>query len=256
LPNKADNNMPSLTPDVDQVEAFKSKRTVKEPKAEAGIEVKPRSSTLSIFLTLLMLSAGGAGGWWFYQQDAINRELIEASEQRIRELENQLSATGEEMGESAGAMRARLGTLTKKTDELWEQMDKLWASAWRKNQAEIKRLDSLGKIHTDKISKQEKKHTSTTASLKTVSQKQTDMEFSVGILTEQVEAAKTLKSQLEAMKNDMATLQSKSLSKDDQQIEIASNMNGLLETSKKLEKRIEDLEFRLGKAALKNLPNQ
>jgi len=54
----------------------------------------------------------------------------------------------------------------------------------------------------------------------------------------------------------MATLQSKSLSKDDQQIEIASNMNGLLETSKKLEKRIEDLEFRLGKAALKNLPNQ
>ncbi len=250
MPNRSDNNMPSLTPDVDQVEAFKSKRTTKETNIDTNVEVKPRSSGFSVFLLLFILTGGAFGGWWLYQQDSINRELIEASEKRIQELENQLSATGEEMGESAGAMRARLTILTEKTDELWKQMDKLWASAWRKNQTDIKKLDSLGKIHTNKLARQEKQQATTDATLKSISQKQTDMEFNVGILAEQVETVKIVKSELEELNNSMENLKSKVLGKDDQQIEIVSKLNGLLENAKTLEKRIEDLEFRLGKASL------
>jgi len=248
--------MPSLTPDVDQVEAFKSKRTTKDSRPEPDVAVKPRTSGFIIFLLLLLISLVAGGGWWFYQQDQINRELIEASEGRIRDLENQLSATGEEMGESAGALKAKIVAITEKTEELWEQMDKLWASAWRKNQTDIEKLRSLGKIHADKLSRQEKKTKSTTASIKALNQKQTDMEFNIGILAEQLETAKTLKGQLDKLKNSMAGLQSKLLSKDDQQIELASNISRLLEIQKKLQKRIEDLEFRLSKAALNNVPNQ
>ncbi len=161
MPNRSDRELPSLTPDVDQVEAFKSKHTSKDKTPSAGVEVKPRSSGLTIVLLLILLTCVGGGGWWLDQKDRINLELIEASEQRIRELENQLSATGEEMGESAGAMRARLSTLTEKTEELWKQMDKLWSSAWRKNQQDIKNQEALGKIHKEKLSRIKKQATAT-----------------------------------------------------------------------------------------------
>ena len=246
MPNRSDRELPSLTPDVDQVEAYKSKRTSKDKTPAAGVEVKPRSSGLTIFLLLTILTSVGVGGWWLVQQDKLNLELIEASEQRIRELENQLSATGEEMGESAGAMRARLSSLTEKTDELWKQMDKLWASAWRKNQDDIKRLDSLGKIHTDKLSRMEKQATTTSTSVKGLGQKQTDLEFNVGILSEQLESAKALDAQLAELKNNMETLRSSSLSKDNQQIELVSNINDLKSVLTKLEQRIGTLEAKAG----------
>ena len=91
-------------------------------------------------LGAVAIIALAAGSYGLYQQNQATKAQLFASEQRIAELERTLSATGEEMGESAGAMRAKLSELTEKTDELWSQMDKLWASAWRRNQSEIKEL--------------------------------------------------------------------------------------------------------------------
>jgi len=61
----------------------------------------------------------------------------EKAEERIAQLENKLSATGEEIGESTVALQVKVTELSNKSAELWEQMDKLWASAWRRNQKEI-----------------------------------------------------------------------------------------------------------------------
>ncbi len=246
MPNRRDRELPSLTPDVDQVEAFKSKHTSKEKNPSAGVEVKPRSSGLTVFLLLVILTTVVGGGWWLDQKDRINLEFIAASEKRILELENQLSATGEEMGESAGAMRARLSTLTEKTEELWIQMDKLWSSAWRKNQEDIKSLNSLGKIHKDKLARMEKQTTATNTSVKALGQKQTDLEFNVGILAEQLEAARALNTELAELKNNMETLRSNSLSKDNQQIELVSNITDLKSVLTKLEQRIGVLEAKAG----------
>ncbi len=246
MPNRRDRVLPSLTPDVDQVEAFKSKHNAKEKKPTAGVEVKPRSSGLTVFLLLILLTTVFGGGWWLDQRDKLNLESIVASEKRIRELENQLSATGEEMGESAGAMRARLSTLTEKTEELWKQMDKLWSSAWRKNQQDIKGLDSQGKIHKDKLAKMEKQAIATNASVKSLDQKQTELEFNIGILTEQLEAARALNTELAKLKNNMETLRSNSLSKDNQQIELVSNINDLKSVLTKLKQRIGVLEAKAG----------
>ena len=65
------------------------------------------------------------------------------------QLENKLSATGEEIGESTVALQVKVTELSNKTNELWEQMDKLWASAWRRNQKEIADLgDRVGNVQT------------------------------------------------------------------------------------------------------------
>ena len=75
------------------------------------------------------------------------KRLPEQAEQRILQLENKLSATGEEIGESTVALQVKVTELTNKTNELWEQMDKLWASAWRRNQQEIADLgDRVGNV--------------------------------------------------------------------------------------------------------------
>ena len=75
--------------------------------------------------------------YWQLQQQTI---AANAAEARIQELENKLSATGEEMGESTVALQVKVTELSNRAEELWDQMDKLWASAWRRNQKEITEL--------------------------------------------------------------------------------------------------------------------
>ena len=248
---KNDHELPSLTPDRDQVERFKSSHSIADAKAKVkagskdSIEpqnIKLQRSEWRVFTTLLIFSLGSFGGWWFYQQDLQTQAIVEASERRILELEKQLSVTGEELGESAGDMKARLTVLTKKTEELWTEMDKLWASAWRRNQAEIADLAKESKTTAANLSKQ----TAIAAdSLKAMNQKLTDNDFTIGILTEQVQAAQKLKSQLDEIKNSFASLQTKSLTKDKQQIDLAISLTQLKNEQQLLIERIKRLESRL-----------
>jgi chromosome segregation ATPase len=69
--------------------------------------------------------------------------VLNQAQQRITDLERRLSATGEEMDQSAVALQVKVSELTQKTNELWEQMDKLWASAWRRNQSDIADLSKV-----------------------------------------------------------------------------------------------------------------
>lgn len=104
-------------------------------------------------VALLVAIVGcGAAGYLFTVTQKQNATLQNA-EQRIQQLENKLSATGEEIGESTVALQVKVTELTNKTAELWEQMDKLWASAWRRNQKEI--ADLTDKVAGDKKDLQE-----------------------------------------------------------------------------------------------------
>jgi len=247
LANKFTDDLPSMTPDKDQLDSYKNirakaSRRSPSPSLENPALNKPaKSSSLNIFTTMLAFSLIGAGGWWFYQQDMQSQKLIEASEYRIQELEKQLSVTGEEMGESTVVMKVRLEKLTTKTEELWLQMDKLWSSAWRKNQADIEKLNIQNKVQAGLITKQGK---TTADTLKKINQKQTEMDFSVGILSEQIQSTEMLKGQLGELQNSLATLQSKMLSGDQQQIELASSIAQLKKTQQLLLKHIQRLEGR------------
>lgn len=96
---------------------------------------------LAIFALVLALGSAGAAGWLF-QQLQLQIERAENAENRIAGLESKLSATGEEIGDTTVALQIKVTELSNKSNELWEQMDKLWASAWRRNQKDIGDLAS------------------------------------------------------------------------------------------------------------------
>lgn len=105
------------------------------PKSKGGF---PLTATLSLLIAL------GASGAAYYLYDLSVKQAATnlAAEARIADLENKLSATGEEMGESTVALQVKVNELSGRTTELWDQMDKLWASAWRRNQKEIADLSA------------------------------------------------------------------------------------------------------------------
>jgi len=93
-----------------------------------------------VIAIVIALSACGASAY-LYSLHQQNLASLATAEERIVRLENRLNATGEEMGNSTVALQVKVTELSARTEELWEQMDKLWASAWRRNQQEIKSLD-------------------------------------------------------------------------------------------------------------------
>ncbi|MDG1121075.1 MAG: hypothetical protein P8J70_00065 [Glaciecola sp.] len=104
--------------------------------------VKASNHGLVISALLLALVSAGAAGYLLYSQQQ-SQLALQSATARIVELENRLSATGEEMGNSTVALQVKVTELANRSEELWQQMDKLWASAWRRNQSEIKDLTKV-----------------------------------------------------------------------------------------------------------------
>jgi chromosome segregation ATPase len=258
--------MPSITPDKDQVEAFKNTRTYSPipPSSSDNYSAKPRtsvqqeqkaasSSMLSKFSTLFIYVLIGCAGYWVYQQNIKTNTIIQSAEQRIASLEHQLSATGEELGESAVEMKVRLETLGKTSDKLWEEMDKLWASAWRKNQSQIKALRKSNTTLTDLSQTQRKEVTSTLASIKEINDKQVSTEYSIDALKEQLKSSENLIDQIKKLSLELSAIESNSQGRDKQQISLASRVTQLSSQNKQLSSQINNLETKLAQA-IKSIP--
>ncbi|MCW8090240.1 hypothetical protein [Alteromonas sp. ASW11-130] len=123
-------------------------------------EVRTKGNGIWIFLIALIAVAACGGCYYLYTLLEQQQASAKQAEARIVELENKLSATGEEIGESTVALQVKVTDLSKKTNDLWEQMDKLWASAWRRNQKEI----------ADLVEKTNTIQSSLTSSVKSVNQ--------------------------------------------------------------------------------------
>ena len=123
-------DLPSFAPDSDELKARQNANShdlLMDPVA-GGVA----SNGLVWFLFVLVIAVGGAAGYLY-------AELLKSND-RITTLEARLSEAGESMDQSSATIGLRLKELTDKTNELWTQMDKLWASAWRRNQSEIATL--------------------------------------------------------------------------------------------------------------------
>ena len=146
-------DMPKITLEKDDLESFQRSRaqTGKSPaidKSSSDVaQGSSRSPSWLMFIVIIAILGGGAGYLSMQQH-----KQITLAQARIAELERRLSATGEEMDQSTVALGVKVSELSQKTQELWDQMDKLWASAWRRNQSEIgdlsKALTTL-KANTD-----------------------------------------------------------------------------------------------------------
>jgi hypothetical protein len=266
LTKQIDHNMPSITPDKDQVEAFKNTRTysavppssvdntLAKPKVEKPQKnVSTSLSTFSKFSTFLIYLLLGVAAYWIYQQDIKTHAIIASAEQRIMGLERQLSATGEEMGESTIEMKVRLETLGKTSDKLWDEMDKLWASAWRKNQSQIKALQRDSKSLTDISLAQRKQVTSTLDTIEEINDKQVATEYSIDAVKEQLKNSEKLTEQIKTLSLELSAIESNSQRRDKQQISLASRVTQLSEQNKQLLLQVKNLERTLSQS-VKSIP--
>lgn len=135
-------DMPKIVLEKDDMESFqrsrgKASKDTSPTTESASEKTVPSANSPSWFSLIFMLGlVVAAMVYWSYEQQAV----LQTAQNRIGELEGRLSATGEEMGESAVALQVKVTELSTKTNDLWQQMDRLWASAWRRNQADIEEL--------------------------------------------------------------------------------------------------------------------
>jgi chromosome segregation ATPase len=135
-------DMPKIRLEKDDLESFhrtRAQSTNKSSKKGNVPDESPAASNSPSWFAILFLLIGivGAAGYWSFEQ----YKVLQQSQSSITELENRLSATGEDMDQSAAALQIKVSELSAKTEDLWAQMDKLWASAWRRNQTEIGALN-------------------------------------------------------------------------------------------------------------------
>lgn len=241
----------SKVPDLNQVENTKqssSQPNSTPPSSDQSSlqQAAPvKQNNLTTWLGFAAILALSAGGYFLHQQNLKTQAQLVASEQRIAELESALSATGEEMGESAGAIKAKLSSLSKRTDELWTQMDKLWASAWRRNQSEIKKLSELTASNQ---TKQTKAVNDATNKISALSQAQSELTLKLSFLEEQQQAANTLKTKLATLNSKLDELKAQSQSRDAKQVEIGGTIAQLEITQAALTEQLTRLEQKLSAA--------
>lgn len=89
-----------------------------------------------LLLVVTLVVAAVACAWaWQLQQELQKAQTIQRDyEARISDLEDRLSDTDEGMNQSAAAMSVKI-------KELYSEVDKLWASAWRRNKAKLEELE-------------------------------------------------------------------------------------------------------------------
>ena len=244
MSNRVEPELPTITIDQDQVKVARepSIKAQKSNSSQQSVETKKTSSVAKVFLILMPYVAIAGAAWYFHQQQLNVHTIQESSAQRIQQLENQLSATGEEMGESTIALKVKLEAIGEKTELLLSEMDKLWASAWRKNQKEIKELNSK----SIKIEQQQDKTLETTSlqanTITELKDKITATEFSINSVSEQVMALNTIKTEIKSLSSALTTLDANAKSRDKQQMFTATTVNEFDTSLQLLLERMERLE--------------
>lgn len=248
MSNRVEPEIPTITLDHDQVKSSRAnaESTAKNVSSDNhNNSAKPKSSIAKSLLILIPYIAIAGGGWYFYQQQIKLTSALENSVTRIQQLENQLSATGEEMGESTIALKAKLEAISEKTELLLTEMDKLWASAWRRNQKEIKELNSQSK----KIATQQTKNTNAintqNDNIIDVKDKITATEFAIDAVSEQIVAANSIKDQIARLTSQLSELDANAKTRDKQQMVTATSINEFDTTLQLLVERLESIEAKL-----------
>ena len=244
MSKRVEPELPTITIDQDQVKVAREPaiKSQKVDESKHTVKTKKPSSILKAFLLLMPYVALAATAWYFYQQQINVTSSLESSSQRIQQLENQLSATGEEMGESTIALKVKLEAIGEKTELLLSEMDKLWASAWRKNQKEIKELNSTSiKI----VQQQDKTLEAMSLQSNTINElkdKITATEFSVNSVSEQIMALNSVKTEIKSLSSALSTLDANAKSRDKQQMFTATTVNEFDTSLQLLLERMERLE--------------
>jgi hypothetical protein len=180
-------DMPRIRLEKDDLESFHRTRAQSSSKSSKKVNSPDKSINTSnspswfAFLFLLIMIVSATSYWSFGQYKALQQ-----AQNRITDLESRLYATGENMDQSAEALQIKVSKLSVKTEDLWNQMDKLWASAWRRNQSEIGVLNKT--VMAVKASSEK--------STRALSSETSDNNTIIGLVKEQLESQANLLKQL------------------------------------------------------------
>lgn len=221
------------------VGAKKTSHKPKPPPTGGGV-----NKGLFTLVLLLALGASAACAYLFTQLQK-NNEIISENQSRLQLLENRLSATGEEMDNSTVALQVKVSELTEKTEELWEQMDRLWASAWRRNQEEIKELNSqLVKVRKNVEQSVESIETKVNASQSGTQQLMTRINDLNSKITEQANNLLGVKVEYEGL-GDINTTQSREIRELMEKILLLEKRNtSLLQKLNTVETQVKELSIK------------
>jgi len=187
-------DMPKIRLEKDDLESFHRTRAQANNKSSKKANLPDESPSASnspswFAILLLLIIIVSAAGYWSLEQF----KVLQQAQSRITELESRLSATGQDMDQSAAALQIKVSELSAKTEDLWAQMDKLWASAWRRNQSEIGALNKTimslkasTELSTKSLSAEAANNNTETANNNT----------SIGLVKEQLEGQANLLKQL------------------------------------------------------------
>lgn len=229
MSNRIEPEIPNITLDRDQLKTTRSttnNAAASQPTIQTNQTSSP-SSVIRSFLLFICYVAIAGSAWYFYQQQIILNTALNKSEFRIQQLENQLSATGEEMGESTIALKVKLEAISEKTELLLVEMDKLWSSAWRKNQKQIKELSAKNKKLVAKQLQNVKLAKAQTTTINELKDKISTTEFALDAVSTKVIAVNAIKQDITKLSSTINTLDANSKTRDKQQMITASRLNEL-----------------------------
>jgi chromosome segregation ATPase len=213
-------DMPSIVPERDEVSSYRRQRgepaeTRKSARAAASAQQSDGSAggvsagwrVLAITGLLVALATAGAAAW-LQQQTVMLQAALEQSNLRISDLEGRLSSTDDSVTQSSASMQVRI-------KELGAEVDKLWASAWRKNNGRLDEMDATLKklgasadsdrkqittlvANTAALQKQVATSGDLASSLETLKQQQANVQTAIGRLNSTVNTLASTQSAQEA----------------------------------------------------------
>jgi chromosome segregation ATPase len=196
-----DSHLPPIIPTRDTV--------VSRPHAKKGAASRgkkpPRSSGSGLMVRLLIVIAlvvsAAATAWSWQLQQALDAStvLLLRYEARISDLEDRLSDTDEGMNQSAAA-------LSVKVKELYSEVDKLWASAWRKNKARLDALDKKSSARGSQLSTLVKTDKDYSAQLQAIAAELTKLRGVTGDLGQLVATTESNQALSERLGDDISRL--------------------------------------------------
>ncbi len=202
MPSPEDNltDIPLIVPTRDGDEAthrrVRPEPPARAPRAEGAPSQGGNSGSMRYVavLALLLGLATAAVAALLYQQTVRLDTALAQANLRIADLEGKLSVTGDNVNQSSAAMQVKI-------KELGGEVDKLWASAWRKNDARLTELESGMKKAAGSYIAQQKQLTAATAEI-------SGLKGGVGQATAVAGTVDTLKQQQAALQDSIGRMNS------------------------------------------------
>ena len=165
----------------------------KSPSSGGGAGLLAR---LCITVALVVAAVACAWAWQLQQELQGSAEIMAQYEQRIADLEDRLSDTDEGLSQNTATMAVKI-------KELYSEVDKLWASAWRKNKAKIEALEKQSASNTKKVASTAKSLATDEALLKSVSGDISKLKKVAGDLDRLMVSAKSNQAEVERVADSL-----------------------------------------------------